>query len=102
MPENSVLAKEDRLSVRVPKEIKDRIKRAATLSGITMSDFIVANLLPAANNVIQGHDFISVSSHDFDLLTEALNNPPKPNQSLLNTVREYKAAVNLGEIVVSD
>jgi uncharacterized protein (DUF1778 family) len=102
MPANNAVAKEERLSVRMPREIKNKIRRAADLRGITLSDFIVSNMISTAESVIQEHGAVLVSERDAERLMAALDNPPKPNRALLEGARDYKNAILNGEIVVRD
>jgi uncharacterized protein (DUF1778 family) len=102
MPTNSIAAKEDRLSVRVPKEVKNNLIRAAALRGITLSNFIVANMEPIAETVIQEYQSIKLSTRDQVRLMDALNNPPKPNKALIEAIQDYENAVLSGEITVED
>jgi uncharacterized protein (DUF1778 family) len=99
---NNAIAKEDRLSVRISRDIKNRLGRAAAIRGQTLSDFIVTTLLPVAENVIQGHQTVLVSERDYSAVIDALNNPPKPNDALLNAAKDYKEAVLAGGLIVQD
>jgi uncharacterized protein (DUF1778 family) len=102
MSASNLISKEDRLSVRMPREIKNRLSRAAAIQGQTLSDFIVANMLPVAESVIKEHLYITVSERDYEILMKALNNPPKPNAALLKAVKAYKESILNGEIIVED
>jgi uncharacterized protein (DUF1778 family) len=86
----------------MPRDIKNRLSRAAAIRGQTLSDFIVANMLPVAESVIKEHLSITVSERDYETLMEALNNPPKPNDALMGAARAYKEAILNGDIVVTD
>ena len=87
---NSTITKEDRLSVRMSRDIKNRLGRAAVIRGQRVSDFIVTNLLPIAEEVIQEHQAVLVSERDYSAMMDALNNPPGPNDALLNAAKDYK------------
>jgi uncharacterized protein (DUF1778 family) len=62
----------------------------------------VANLLPVAEDVIQEHQTVLVSERDYSVMMDALNNPPKPNDALLNAAKDYKKAVLAGDIIVQN
>ena len=102
MISRSVTAKEDRLSVRVPRGIKEDLIKAAVISGVTLGDFIIANAAQAAANIIQSHQLMEVSSRDYDRLMEALNDAPKPNSALLKAAKDYKKAIADGDLIVED
>ena len=99
---NSAIAKEDRLSIRMSRDIKNRLGRAAAIRGQTLSDFVVTNLLPVAEDVIQKHQTVLVSERDYNSMIDALNYPPMPNDALLNAAKDYKKAVSAGDIIVRD
>jgi uncharacterized protein (DUF1778 family) len=99
---NSAITEEARLSVRISREIKNRLGRAAAIRGQTLSDFIVTNLLPVAEEVIQEHQTVVVSERDYGAMIDALNNPPRPNNALLNAAKDYKKAILAGDIIVQD
>lgn len=102
MPIHNAVAKEDRLSIRIPKDIKEYLIRAATISGVTLGDFVIANSTQAAVNTIQSHQLLELSARDYDKLMEALANTPKPNKALLKAARDYKKAVFDGDLIVED
>ena len=102
MTARSVITKEDRLSVRVPRGIKENLIKAATISGVTLGDFIIANTVKAATDIIQSHQLMEVSSRDYERLMEALNDAPKPNSALLKAARDYKKAIAAGDLIVEN
>jgi uncharacterized protein (DUF1778 family) len=102
MPVSNTAVKEGRLSVRIPIDVKNSLLRAATLRGLTLSDFIVSNMISVAETVIQEHQVIKVSDRDYARLMEAIDNPPKPNRALLAAAKDYRKAIANGEITVED
>ena len=94
--------KEDRLSIRIPRDIKKHLMRAATISGVTLGDFVIANAVQAAVNVIQSHQLLELSGRDYEMLMEALDNAPKPNSALLGAARDYKQAIAERNLLVED
>ena len=102
MPTRGVVAKEDRLSVRIPRNIKEDLIRAASISGVTLGDFVIANTVQAAVNIIQSHQLMKLSARDYDKLMEALVKPPKPNHALLKAAKDYKKSLAVGDLVVED
>ena len=102
MPARSAVAKEDRLSIRIPRDVKEHLIRAATISGVTLGDFVIANTAKAAVNVIQSHQLLELSARVYDRLMEALSNAPKPNSALLKAAKDYKKAVAAGDLIVEN
>ena len=102
MPASGAIPKEDRLSIRIPRSIKEDLIRAATISGVTLGDFVIASTSAAAVNIIQSHQLMKLSARDYDRLMEALDEPPKPNSALLKAARDYKKAIADGDLTIED
>ncbi|HWE84629.1 MAG TPA: DUF1778 domain-containing protein [Terracidiphilus sp.] len=81
----------ERTEARLLPEQKRRIERAASLKGMSMSDFIVQHADEAAIRTIEQHSAITLSARDSRLFVEALLNPPEPGEGLKAAVRRYKA-----------
>ena len=71
-----------RLEARLPKDIYTIIKRAAQLSGRSISDFVVSAAHEKARKSIEEETIIRLAVEDQLQLAKALINPPKPNKSL--------------------
>jgi uncharacterized protein (DUF1778 family) len=102
MPASSAIAKEDRLSVRIPHSIKEDLIRAANISGVTLGDFVVANAMTAARDIIHSHQLLELSVRDYDTLMKALDTPPKPNSALLKAAMDYNNAITGGDLLIED
>ena len=102
MPASSAVAKEDRLSIRIPRGIKEDLIRAATISGVTLGDFVIASTSAAAVNIIQSHQLMKLSARDYDGLMKALDDPPKPNSALLKAAENYKKAIVDGDLTLEN
>lgn len=55
----------ERLEVRVPAPIKALIARAASLEGVTLTDFVIANLQRSAAEVVREHEVLKLSKNDY-------------------------------------
>lgn len=82
-----------RLNFRLPIELKERIEKAAIISGLTVTDFAVSILGNSADEILEKHQTRTLSNKDRDIFLEMIENPPQPNQALLDAVKEYKARV---------
>lgn len=82
-----------RLNFRLPLELKERIEKAAIISGVTVTDFAISKLADSADEVLEKHQTRTLSNIDRDIFLEMLANPPQPNEALLNAVKEYKTRV---------
>ena len=82
--------KDTTLQLRLNTEQKATIERAAALRGASVSSYMLANSLKAAQEEIAYHERISLSKADWGLFMSALENPPKPNQALRKAAQEFK------------
>lgn len=79
-----------RLEARVTDAQKALLQRAATLSGRTLSDFVVASAEEAASKVIQAHETIRLTREEQIAFVTALLNPPPPGARLRRAAAKYR------------
>jgi uncharacterized protein (DUF1778 family) len=87
---NSVSAKETRLVARASADVQALIKRAAELSGATISQFMIEAATAKANLVIETVKNIQLTLEGSNNIFNALENPPAPNQALLEAASRFK------------
>jgi uncharacterized protein (DUF1778 family) len=80
----------ERAEFRLLPEQKRRIERAASIKGLSVSDFIVQHADEAASRTIQAHASWTLDDRDRDVFVEALLNPPKPSARMKAAVKRYK------------
>ena len=85
--------KRDRMHLRVDARVKSKLERAAAYQETSVSDFVLANAVAAAERVIDSHEKITLSSRDWDVFHDALINPPEPNEILAEAARRYRERV---------
>jgi uncharacterized protein (DUF1778 family) len=85
--------KRDRMHLRLDANTKRRLERAAAYEETTVTDFVLANAVAAAERVIESHEKITLSAKDWDVFHDALINPPKPNETLKEAARRYRERV---------
>jgi uncharacterized protein (DUF1778 family) len=86
--------KPERLEARVTREQKHLIQRAAELEGRSITDFLVASAQSAAQQVIQEHEALRLTSKEREVFVQALMNPAPPTEKLRRAVRRYKETVS--------
>ncbi len=89
----STQAKQDRLHLRLDSETKRKLERAATHVHKSTSEFILANALAAADEVLREHEQLTLSPRDWDLFMDALDNPPAPGRKLLDALDSHEKTV---------
>ena len=79
-----------RLEARVTGAQKALLQRAATLSGRTLSDFVVASAEEAAAKVIQAHETIRLTREEQIAFVTALLNPHPVGSRLHRAAAKYR------------
>jgi uncharacterized protein (DUF1778 family) len=86
-------SKQDRLAVRIDREQKELLQRAADLAGRTLSDLVLEGTRRYAEDVIREHTTIKLSVRDTQAFMDALLNPPTPSPRLRAAAERYKREV---------
>lgn len=79
-----------RLNFRLPSEAKEKIERAAVVSGLTVTDFAIQVLAVAADEVLETHRTRTLSNRDRDLFLALLDSDQKPNAALKKAAKDYQ------------
>jgi uncharacterized protein (DUF1778 family) len=77
----------ERMSLRVRREQKATLLRAAALQHTDLTDFVVRNALREAEAIIAKADHAKLSERDSLRVLDLLENPPAPNQKLLTVAK---------------
>lgn len=72
-----------RMSLRIPREEKTILLRAAALKHTDLTDFVRQHSLKAAEKVIEEAERMELSERDSLRVLSLLENPPKANRKLL-------------------
>jgi uncharacterized protein (DUF1778 family) len=86
-------AKRDRMHLRLDAKTKRTLERAAAYEATSVSDFVLANAVAAAERVIDLNEKITLSAKDWDLFYAALIDPPEPTKKLKDAARRYRERV---------
>jgi len=82
-------AKNDRIDFRVSSNTKTLLARAAELSGLKMSQFVIEAATERAQEVVTQHDQIELDDQARDAFLQALLAPPAPNAALRRAAKNY-------------
>jgi len=85
--------KRDRMHLRLDAKAKRTLERAAAYQETSVSDFVLATAVAAAEKVIDSHEKVTLSAPDWDAFYDALINPPEPNEKLKEAARRYRERV---------
>ena len=86
-------ARTERINLRLSGMAKQRIERAASAEGKTVSAFIVASALENADKTIDRQETMVLAREDAMRFFHALDNPPKPNARLRAALDEHEQRV---------
>ncbi|ELO65538.1 hypothetical protein SEEE4220_14012 [Salmonella enterica subsp. enterica serovar Enteritidis str. 543463 42-20] len=64
----------------MPKKL---IVRAAAIQQTNLTDFVVSNVLPVAQKIVDAAERVYLTERDTQMIMEILDNPPAPNEKLL-------------------
>jgi len=84
-----------RLEARVSPEQKAVLQQAATLSGRTLSEFVVASAQAAASRLIEAHETVRLSRSEQAAFVNAVLKPPAPNARLRKAAAAYRKQMGL-------
>lgn len=80
-----------RLNFRLSREIKNRVERAAAVSGQSVSDFAVSALARTADDVLERYQTIVLGDAERDFFLALLNAEQEPSEKTKEAVRRYNA-----------
>lgn len=93
-PHRSPVASTERLEARVRPEQKALFQRAASLRGVSLTDFVLDSVSEAAVRTVQEHEFIQLAAEESKAFVSALMNPPEPNPALREATERYNRMIS--------
>ncbi|MDX2029629.1 MAG: DUF1778 domain-containing protein [Blastocatellia bacterium] len=75
------------MDMRLDAHTKMLIERAAAITGQTLTDFAVSNLVYSAMATIERHERLVMTDRDRDRFLKALDRPAKPLPALAKAAR---------------
>jgi len=84
-----------RLEARMTTDQKALLQQAATLSGRTLSEFVLASAQEAAAKVIEQHETIRLTRNEQVAFVTALLKPRAPNARLRRAAAKYRQQTGL-------
>ena len=80
----------ERLEARISKAQKALFVRAATVQGLSLTDFLIASMQEAAERALRAHDVLTLSERDRKSFVVALVKPAAPGKALRQAAKQYK------------
>lgn len=82
----------NRLSIRISRDEKDLLIRAAALMHTDVTTFVLQTVLPAAESVIEDRERFHLDKMERRRLFELLESPPEPNEHLIEAARTLRSS----------
>lgn len=82
-----------RLDARVSPKEKALIETAASLRGISVTDFLRTTATDAAHQIIRESEVLTLAERSRKVFVDALLNPPRPNTAATAAARRFKQEV---------
>jgi len=86
--------KDDRINLRLKRNAKLMLERAASFEGKTVSKFILSSALKRAEETIHNHDTLSLNAQDSERFFNALAAPVQFNKALMAALEEHDQRVS--------
>jgi uncharacterized protein (DUF1778 family) len=80
----------ERIDVRLRPEQKTEIERAASIKGLTVTDFIIQNAVTNAKQTIREYESWTLERPDAEIFAAALMEPAALGPKLTQAAKRYK------------
>ncbi len=84
---------DDRINLRLQRQAKQMLERAASFEGKTVSKFILSCAMERAEQTIQEHDMMTLTRNDSEAFFNALSAPVEFNDKLAAAIEEHDQRV---------
>ena len=89
---------EHELGIRLSQEEQEKLRLAASLSGLSLGDFAASAVTRMAEAVIAHPPSTTLSGRDFDYLVSLLSADAEPNVALRRAAAEYTRQLAEGSL----
>ena len=87
------LTKDARLNIRVDRNARKLLDRAAGYARLSVSEFVLSRAVASAREVVQAQESIMLSPAQFEAFLAVLDRPAKPNAALKRAFRRHAGQV---------
>jgi len=86
-------ARNERINLRLNKNAKALIERAAGFEGKAVSQFILFSALASAEKTVREHDIMALNARESQRFFDALSRPVRFNKKLTEALAEHSRRV---------
>ena len=83
-------AKDARLDIRMTPDQKGLIERAAAVSGLSVTGFVMSSVERAIRRALRDYEQMTLTKRDSEAFVQALIEPPMPSHRLIEAARRYR------------
>lgn len=85
----SANSEETTIELKISLINKEKLEKAAAITGLNLSDYVIHQALVAAIEHIDTYGKMVLSTRDSEIFLAALENPPEPPEALRAAVKEH-------------
>ena len=85
----SANSQETTIELKISLINKEKLEKAAAITGLDLSDYVIHQALIAALEHIETYGKMILSERDSEIFLAALENPPSPPEALKAAVKEH-------------
>jgi uncharacterized protein (DUF1778 family) len=89
----TITEERERITMRVPKRMRQALEEAASLSGATVDQFMLQTAYQEAQRMLENESVIRLTREQAEKMWELVENPPKPNAHLKKAFADFKKNV---------
>jgi len=75
-------SKPARIELKTSPQVKSELERAAAISGISLTAFVIQQASEAARRISEEADTVRLNQEAWSKLNEVIDNPPEPTDAL--------------------
>jgi uncharacterized protein (DUF1778 family) len=83
----------DRISLRLSRQSKRKLERAAAYSDKTLTDFVIGTALREADTIVRSREVITLTADEWERFQDLVLNPPPPNRRLKRAFADHARIV---------
>lgn len=87
------LPKDARLNIRVDRNARKILDRAAYYARLSVSEFVLSRAVASAREVVLARESIALSPSQFEAFLAVLDRPAKPNAAIKRAFRRHDRRV---------
>lgn len=86
-------SKLSQIDLQLPESVLNLLRRAASIQGSSLSEFVVASACKAAEQTIANQQLLDLAVADQEQFAHAILNPPPVSSPLKDAAKRYKDLV---------